>query len=222
MLAGQKHTTESIERMRTVKSGKNNPNFGVQRSRETREKTRATLLGHRVSDETKKKISNSLKGCNNPCYKNRTKEHNKKIGMSQVGRYIDPISITKSVESKIGGFWYGNVKYYNRKQYCEKWNSNLRERVRAFFNYKCVECGIDQSKQKLHVHHVHYNKKLCCDDTPRSLVPLCQSCHAKTNFNREYWSSHFQEILDTIYGGKCWIARDEFKEKFYGNISLTA
>ncbi|MFA7304843.1 MAG: NUMOD3 domain-containing DNA-binding protein [Methanoregula sp.] len=107
--------------------------------------------------------------------------------------------------------WYGCVKYYHGPQYCEKWTTELRERVRSFFGYCCVECGAPQNGKKLHIHHVWYNKRLCCDDTPRSLVPLCVSCHSKTNTNRDYWSKHFQEMIDTYYNGKCWFTKEEMQ-----------
>ncbi len=106
--------------------------------------------------------------------------------------------------------WYGTIRYYEGPQYCEKWTEELRERVRAYFGYRCAECGTPQNGSKLHVHHVWYNKRLCCDDTPRTLVPLCSSCHMKTNHNRDYWSEHFQAIVDTYYEGRCWFTKEEF------------
>lgn len=109
--------------------------------------------------------------------------------------------------------WYGNVKYYDGPQYCEKWTPELRERVRAYFGYVCVECGTPQTDRKLAIHHVWYNKKLCCDDTPRTLVALCTGCHSKTsNGDRDAWSEHFQEIIDAYYGGRCWFTREEMKQ----------
>jgi hypothetical protein len=222
MKPGTKHSHESIEKMRISKSGSNNPNFGKQRSVCTRKKISGALMGHVIDESTKNKISKSLSGPLNANFGNRTQEHNRKISLSQLGKPANQETISKSIETKLGGFWYGNVRYDHRRQYCEKWNANLRERVRAFFNYTCIECGAIQSESKLHVHHVHYNKKLCCDDTPRSLVVLCKSCHAKTNYNRKYWSSHFQEILDLKYSGKCWITKQEYKEKFYGDIQIRA
>jgi len=110
--------------------------------------------------------------------------------------------------------WYGSVKYYDGPQYCEKWTYELRERVRAYFGYTCVECGKtqEQNGKKLSVHHVWYNKQTCCDSSPRSLVPLCKSCHMKSNNNREYWSRYFQDIIDTEYNGKCWFTREEMIE----------
>jgi len=117
-------------------------------------------------------------------------------------------------EWNYGGFWYGAVTYRNpRAIYCEKWTPEFRERVRAFFEYRCVECGNPQNGKKLHVHHVWYNKNSCCDDKPRSFVALCHSCHSRTQpmfKNTEYWSNHFQEIIDNIYDSKCYLSKEEF------------
>lgn len=118
----------------------------------------------------------------------------------------------KLIESIVGGFWYGNVRYWGDELYCEKWTPELRERVRAMFGYICVECKIPQTKitALLSVHHVYYNKKMCCDTTPRALVPLCKVCHSKTQSNKKYWSNHFQEIIDNQYGGRCWLTKEEY------------
>jgi hypothetical protein len=62
--------------------------------------------------------------------------------------------------------WMGSVKYYDGPQYCEKYTPELRERVRAWFGYMCIECGTPQNGKRLSVHHVWYNKKLCCDNSP--------------------------------------------------------
>jgi hypothetical protein len=142
-------------------------------------------------------------------------EEREKSRVYAIGRLHRPAAREKLVEVAIGGFWYGNVRYYNGPQYCELWNHDLKERVRAFFGYKCVECGQPQNGRALHVHHVWYNKKACCDDTPRSLVPLCHECHSKTSGNnknhRKYWSDHFQDIIDNYYGGKCYLTKDEMQ-----------
>lgn len=115
----------------------------------------------------------------------------------------------KRVESLLGGFWYGNIRYHDNL-YCEKWTSDLRERVRAYFGYTCFECGTPQGNRKLSIHHVHYNKKTCCDGSPHDLVPLCPECHTKTNFNREYWEDHFVEMLyANDPNGKCFFTKEE-------------
>jgi hypothetical protein len=136
-------------------------------------------------------------------------------------RVSTPETRMKLVEYSIGGFWYGNVRYYSGPRYCDKWTYNLKERVRAFFGYRCIECGNPQRDRLLHVHHVWYNKQACCDNTPKSLVPLCHSCHSKTSAkkNRLYWSEHFQFMIDTYYGGKCWFTKEEMTSYILGALA---
>jgi hypothetical protein len=119
----------------------------------------------------------------------------------------------KIVEGKIGGFWYGNVRYNDVPQYCEKYNENLRRRVRAYFGHRCFECGMPQLGINLSIHHVHYNKKTCCDGSPNDLVPLCLACHAATNTNRDYWEKHFTHMLYSGNpSGKCFFTREEMRQ----------
>jgi hypothetical protein len=48
--------------------GKNHPNYGKERSEETKQKISESLRGREHSKKTKQKISNSVKGKNNPMY----------------------------------------------------------------------------------------------------------------------------------------------------------
>lgn len=48
--------------------GEMNPRYGAKLSDETKEKIRQKALGRKVSEEAKKKISESMKGKNNPQY----------------------------------------------------------------------------------------------------------------------------------------------------------
>ena len=41
----------------------------------------------------------------------------------------------------------------------------------------------------INVHHIDYDKN---NSNPNNLIVLCKGCHAKTNFNREYWGSYFK------------------------------
>jgi len=56
-------------------------------------------------------------------------------------------------------------------------------------DHTCVLCGTD--KGTLYVHHINYDKT---DNTPGNLVTLCNSCHGKTNYNREHWIGKFHQI----------------------------
>lgn len=72
--------------------------------------------------------------------------------------------------------------------YCSLFNEKFKEKIREFYHRKCFICNkIEKNNnQKLSVHHVNYNKDCLCG-TPCEFVPLCISCHAKTNHNRKYW-----------------------------------
>jgi len=39
-----------------------------------------------------------------------------------------------------------------------------------------------------------------------------KSCHAKTNHNREHWEQYFADMINSDYGGKCYLTKEEMKE----------
>ena len=49
-----------------------------------------------------------------------------------------------------------------------------------------------RGKRDLHVHHIDYNKK---NHSVANLIPLCGSCHMKTNANRDEWKSFFHTAI---------------------------
>lgn len=164
--------------------------------------------GHRVTEKTKQKIARGHLG------KPQSEEHHRKVTIYNQRRFENhPEHIQKGIESNIGGFWYGNVRYYDGPHYCKKFNDSFRERVRDFRGRVCFECGSPENGTTLHVHHVHYNKKMCCDGSPRDVIPLCVACHTKTNFNRDYWEAHFvKKIYELDPFGKCFFTKDEITE----------
>lgn len=50
----------------------------------------------------------------------------------------------------------------------------------------CSMCGKSEEEngRRLPVHHIDYDKKNC---DMSNLIPLCNSCHTKTNFHRSFW-----------------------------------
>lgn len=122
------------------------------------------------------------------------------------GQYCSKECYTHHSRGSNSHMWKGGISY---EPYCEKFNNDLKERVRAFFSYRCLECGSDGNGIRLAVHHVNFNKGTCCDNDRKLFVPLCSKCHGKTNRNREYWTQHFTEIIDTLYAGKCYFTKEE-------------
>jgi len=105
--------------------------------------------------------------------------------------------------------WKGGIAY---EPYCEKFNKEFKERVRAFFNYKCVLCGktTEENGINMSVHHVHYDKSSCCSDAPKMFVTLCKCCHTKTNHNQKFWESKFETMINEEYNGKCYLKKEEY------------
>jgi len=80
--------------------------------------------------------------------------------------------ILKFVESRIGGFWYGNVRNDPKKpkKYCELWTEDLKERIRAYWGYASTLSGKEETCiykktgeiKSISCHHVYYQTKACC------------------------------------------------------------
>lgn len=77
-------------------------------------------------------------------------------------------------------------------------NDKLKHKIRKRDHYICQNCGIAEKEQliiygkKLEIHHIDYSKDNCEEV---NLISLCRACHAKTNFNREYWKTVFKEKI---------------------------
>ena len=84
--------------------------------------------------------------------------------------------------SKIGNrniWWIDGRSFY---PYPIAWNESLKRSIRERDNYECNNCGIPQKelKEKLHVHHIDFNKENLDEN---NLVSLCRSCHITLHNN---------------------------------------
>lgn len=182
-------------------------------SKANTDRTRGRIL----SEETKQRISDSLKGKFkaelNPNFGNwwsdeQCKRLSEKVKKS--GRYVGENNPT----------WKGGVSF---EPYCIKFNDEFKERIREYWNRKCVVCDMDEKMngRRMDVHHVEYNKETCCDDSIPLFVSLCKKCHRKTHGNRDFWIGEFKRIIySKNMTGKCYLTCDEMerKTKHQGNI----
>ncbi len=102
--------------------------------------------------------------------------------------------------------WQGGISF---EPYCPKFNDDLRQRIRAFFDYECIACGKHTTRQ-LNCHHVEYNKLACCDGEPIHFAALCNKHHAMTNHDRARWEAMLHRIIDEIYGGRSYYTKEEW------------
>ena len=88
--------------------------------------------------------------------------------------------------------WQGGISF---EPYGLEFNNKLREQIRKRDRYRCQECFRRQSelKIKLNIHHIDFNKQ---NNNPQNLIALCNSCHMKTNYNRNNWAKYFKDIIN--------------------------
>lgn len=86
--------------------------------------------------------------------------------------------------------WKGGKSF---EPYPRGWKVKLRQSIRER-DGKCMNCGLSRGVEKydLAVHHIDYDKNNLCKE---NLIALCNSCHSKTNFNREKWEKKFIKIM---------------------------
>ena len=185
---GRKHTEEFKEKCRKRMIGDKHFNFGKHLSEETKKKigisNSISQKGKHLSDETKQKISlNSPKINQGKCLSEETKL---KISLNRIGK----CRLDKHPN------WQGGKSF---EPYTPDFNEQFKESIRARDNYCCCICNKHeyQSKRRLAIHHIDYNK---LNSFPQNCIALCLDCHILTNINRKNWTLLFQSLLKERYG----------------------
>ncbi|MBC8521274.1 MAG: hypothetical protein H8D26_04700 [Methanomicrobia archaeon] len=97
--------------------------------------------------------------------------------------------------------WQGGISF---EPYCEKFNFAFKEYIREKFGRVCFLCGKteEENGERLSIHHVNYDKDcLCNDNLTCQFVPLCRSCNAKVNNNREMWEKKIKAKMQNKLNG---------------------
>ena len=143
--------------------------------------------GRKLSESYKKKLSERMKGKNNP---SKRLDVRKKISKTMKGRKFSEETLKKMSKARKGKYigsknkqWLGGISF---EPYGLEFNEDLKEVVRNRDRRKCVFCEKTELEEckKLSVHHIDYDKK---NNNTNNLIYLCNSCHNKTNKNRDYW-----------------------------------
>ena len=154
-----------------------------------------------LSEEIKQKISNSMKGREGHKHTEETKQ--KMVDNKYALGYRHTLETKEKMSAVLKGKgigennanWRGGISF---EPYCHKFNNKFKESVRAEFGRECFICGTPGNGRKLDVHHVNYDKSCLCSDIKCEFVPLCRSCHMKTNNNREHYENLILEKLEAL------------------------
>ena len=74
--------------------------------------------------------------------------------------------------------------------YPPEFNKELKQLILERDIYTCQDPNCEHKTVLLVIHHIDYVKK---NNFEYNLITLCNSCHVKTNGNREYWKKFYQE-----------------------------
>lgn len=223
-MGGKHHSLETralLKELRRIQeiNGKS-PALGLHHSKETRERISQVQIGKKLSPDHKAKISIGVKSSEK--YKSnylksrdplrgvpRPKEVCEKISKAQIGKTISEETKAKlrQYTGERAAGWKGGISF---EPYCPKFNREFKERVREFWGRKCFLCTKTEADQgkRLHVHHVNYDKMVCCNDIKPLFVPLCHSCHMKTTVgDRQGWEAYLTEQILLATDGECYLPK---------------
>lgn len=157
-MTGKKLSEEHKRKISLATKGKKHLPFSEEHKRKLSESHK----GHKISETTRKKMS----------------EIHKKIGS---GKWLPKEKGEKHWN------WQGGKSF---EPYGLEFNEDLKEVVRNRDRRKCFLCEKTEleSGRKLDCHHIDYDKQ---NNDPKNLISLCQKCHMKTNYNRKYWINYF-------------------------------
>lgn len=182
--------------------GRPSSNLGRHHTEATKAKFHAARMGKKLSEEHRKHIAEALTGNDYRKGKNASDETRKRISESHRGLMVG----AKNPNWKDGASF---------EPYCPKFNEDLKQRIRAFFDHRCVLCGktTKENKKQLSCHHVEYNKNACCDGEPVHFAALCNQCHSKTGKGREGWENMMHRIIDEMYDGRSYFTKSEMETR---------
>lgn len=168
-------------------------------------KTRVTLTCERCakSFEIKTSLLNENAGrfCSYNCYwatgrlllvceqcKKNFSVHKSRKGEDRPCRFCSVKCYQEYYVGPVTFSWLGGKSF---EPYPAKFNNALKEMIRKRDNFKCRICQTnqDENERALSVHHIDYDKN---NIDPSNLISLCDTCHTKTNFNRDAWELFFK------------------------------
>lgn len=187
LMKGKHHTEESNKKNSESHKGK----IPWNKDKKIQTNTGRTHFkkGHIPTEEHRRNLSEANKGKKKPPF---TKEHLENMSKANKGKHFSLKTEFKEGQTsgKNNNNWLNGISF---EPYSTDWTKTLKRSIRERDHYTCRLCGLQQTEETFLVHHIDYNKKNC---NPNNLITLCRSCHTKTNYNREYWTNYFNNLLN--------------------------
>jgi len=124
------------------------------------------------------------------------RHHSKRASKDRKRNWQDPKYRMKHL-GEIHPNWRGGVSF---EPYCEKFNFQLKERVREKYGRRCVVCGksAEENGRRLAVHHLDGNKMQGCEGQQWKLVPLCASCHSQLHNGKKFQARTEARLISNL------------------------
>lgn len=211
MIEGSYHTEETRKKMIEAKKcvsegtrkkiseanrGKPSHRKGKCLSMETRKRMSEALIGnthlkgHNHSEESKKKISQSLTGVKHS-EEGRMNQSASLIGHKVSEETRKKISMAQKGEKSRN--WEGGKSFL---PYPLIWNEKLKQFIKDRDNNECQNPYCKSNSKRLAVHHINYDKDNCLQF---NLIALCNSCNAEANHNKREWQRLYKKIIWSKY-----------------------
>ena len=174
---GKKRSEEIKKLWSEQRKGKGNSFYGRHHTDETKEKLRKKSIEIHQNPEIHKKYIDALRKWHKEHPDFTRGENNGFYGK----HHKEGFNIGES-----NGMWNGGS---SKEPYPFGFDDTLKEFVRKRDLYTCQLCNRTEKDLDsiFSVHHIDYVKK---NIDLKNLITLCQSCHGKTNFNREDWTKY--------------------------------
>ena len=196
-----------------VKQKRRNGNIGKIVSLETRQKqsdikkgkTRPIEVGQKVSKKLKEKYANGEIipfWLGKPSWnKGLTKETDGRIAKIAYlnSLWIRDEDFKNKIANSLRGKFGEESRNWNNgssfEPYSPEFNKELKQLILERDNYTCQDLKCDGQHDKLHIHHIDYNKK---NNNPENLITLCNSCHMKTNSKnkRTFYTDFYNNLMN--------------------------
>jgi len=179
---GKHHSVDTVEKIRKI-------SLRFRHTKGTKRKLSRAHKGKHLSEKTKEKISEALKGEKSPHYGKHFSEEIR-------------IKMREALKGKRSGKnnpnWLGGISF---EPYGLEFDNKLKQKIRKRDNFTCQECGFTEKQLNytLPIHHIDYNKK---NNNENNLIALCKSCHMQTNYDRNDWTDYLQQKINSINNRK--------------------